>query len=122
MNNYIFPLPFPAHLTFVIIGFLFFALMYARKKYVYHLLLAIAIPSTMLVYACQGSKLFYYLLGIEELILIVLIFVFIAVQKRKLAKKEDENKKVTVNKTPSVSQEKDDDDDFDDDFDDDQSK
>lgn len=80
-NDFIFPFPLPFHVIFSIVGALFFLIQYARKKYVYMLLVAFAIPSTLLVYFCT-DKLSFTLLGLEELILLILIFVFSAKSKK----------------------------------------
>lgn len=103
MNNYVFPLPVPAHIVFSIIGFIFFMFMYFRKKYVYHLLLSLAIPSTLLIYLCKGSKLLYSLFGLEQLILIILIFVFIVVAKRKETKTQNSQNKASAEETDENS-------------------
>ena len=86
MNNYIFPLPLTAHIIFSIVGLFFFGYLYLRKKYLYHLLLAIAIPSTLLIYACYGNKILFFLFGLEQFILIVSIFVSIITLKLKQSK------------------------------------
>lgn len=86
-TNYLFPLPIPVHIIFCIVGVLFFAMQYYRKKYTYHLLLTFAIPSTLLIYACS-SDMAYTILGFEELILFILILVSIALTKKRLAKQE----------------------------------
>ena len=88
-TNYIFPLPFPVHIGFCIIGLLFFIIQYNRKKYIYQLLLAIAIPSTLLVYICRSDTAFM-IFGLEELILFILIMVSIFITKKRLAKEEKE--------------------------------
>ena len=88
-TNYIFPLPFPVHIGFCIIGLLFFIIKYNRKKYIYQLLLAIAIPSTLLVYICRSDTAFM-IFGLEELILFILIMVSIFITKKRLAKEEKE--------------------------------
>lgn len=91
VNDFIFPLPLPVHIVFSIVGAVFFLIQYARKKYLYHLLVALAIPSTLLVYFCT-NKLTFMLLGIEEAIMLILIFVF-----NSKAKKADEQKSEKVN-------------------------
>ena len=103
MNNYVFPLPVPAHIVFALAGLIFFMFMYFRKKYVYHLLLSLAIPSTLLIYLCKGSKLLYSLFGLEQLILIILIFVFIVVAKRKETKTQNSQNKASAEETDENS-------------------
>lgn len=95
-NDFMFPFPLPFHIIFSIVGVIFFLIQYARKKLVYQLLVAFAIPSTLLVYFCN-DKLTFTLLGLEELIMLILICVFLA----KAKKLEDDKKE----KTEEVSDE-----------------
>ncbi|MEG0614269.1 MAG: hypothetical protein RR540_00825 [Oscillospiraceae bacterium] len=81
----IFPLPLPIHIIFCVISLVFFIIQYMRKKNAYLLLLAIAIPSTLLIYVCK-TNLMYGLLGIEEFVLLVLIIIGIARSKKKTDK------------------------------------
>ena len=86
-TNYVFPMPLPMHIVFCIIGLAFFLLQYYRKRYTYYLLLAFAIPSTLLIYFCK-TDISYTILGIEEFILFILIIVSMILTKRKLGKEE----------------------------------
>lgn len=86
-TNFLFPLPFSVHIAFCIISVLFFGLQYYRKKYTYHLLLAIAVPSTLLIYVCKTDWAFT-ILGLEELVLFILILVSLFFLKKKQAKED----------------------------------
>ena len=96
VSNYLFPLPFPAHLTFCIIGVIFFGLMYWRNRYTYHLLLTFAIPSTLLIYVCK-TELAFNILAIEELVLFAIIVISIFLSKKRKAKEEEEAVKLASN-------------------------
>lgn len=65
-----FPLDFPAHIIFCIVGLAFFLYRFIKYKRVYQLLMAIAIPATLLIRAAT-SKAMFYAIGIAESILII---------------------------------------------------
>lgn len=87
MDTYIFPLPLPAHIVFSIMGLLFFLYMFKNTKHFYHLLLAIAIPSTMLIYFCPINTLSFTFLAIEQFTLLILIIISMVRTKKKEKKK-----------------------------------
>ena len=87
-SNIIFPLPLPVHIAFGVIGVLFFLFMYRRKNYFYYLLLAGAIASTLLVFACD-TKFSRGILGIEELILYVVIIVSMCITRKRVEKEQN---------------------------------
>lgn len=85
-TSFVFPLKLPLHIGFCVIGTLLFALQYYRKRQYHQLLLAIAIPSTLLVYTCS-TELSYFLLGVEEVVLYIIILVSMIMSNRKAKKK-----------------------------------
>ncbi len=83
MKEYsVFPLPLWLHIVFAVVGLAFYGYMYYTKRKPYHLLLALAIPSTLLVYLCQKGTAFV-IFGIEQFAMLILIFITIAVSKKK---------------------------------------
>ena len=57
MNNNIFPLPFWAHLVFVILAFALFMVQYVRVRKLYQILMAAAVVVSMLIYVNTSSGL-----------------------------------------------------------------
>jgi len=78
MNTNIFPLPFSAHLIFSIFAFVIFMFQFIRVRRPYQLLMAAAVPATLLIYV-NDSKAWFYGIGIAEAIFIIasLVSVFI---------------------------------------------
>ena len=69
VSTLVFPLPFGLHVAFVLISVALLIFCYIFKKQRYHLYLIIGIISTMLVYVAH-PKIIFYLLGIEEFVLL----------------------------------------------------
>ena len=84
MNTNIFPLPFSAHLIFSIFAFVIFMFQFIRVRRPYQLLMAAAVPATLLIYV-NDSKAWFYGIGIAEAIFIIasLVSVFISKKKKK---------------------------------------
>lgn len=82
MNNNIFPLPFTVHLVFSCIAFLFFIFQFTRVKHKYQLIMAVAVPATLLLYV-NSSKTWFYILGIAEFILMAGALITAIIEKRK---------------------------------------
>lgn len=66
-----FPLPLNFHIGFVILSVILLILCYMKKKHAYELYMLIGVASTMLIYVSE-SKPFFYILGLEEIILFCL--------------------------------------------------
>lgn len=69
MNNNIFPLPFWAHLVFVILAFALFMVQYVRVRKLYQILMAAAVVVSMLIYV-NTSKLWIGIVGAVEAVLL----------------------------------------------------
>ncbi len=82
-----FPLPFNIHLGFVIISVILLILCYKKRKYTYELYMLIGVASTMLVYITD-SKPIFYILGLEEFILLALTIIDMAKVSKENALKE----------------------------------
>lgn len=73
-ENIRFPLPLNVHIGFVIVSIILLILCYISRKRNYELLMIIGIASTLLVYLTNTKPLFY-ILGLEELVVLVLIII-----------------------------------------------
>ena len=88
MEPTIFPIGQDKHLIFCILATLLFVLQFARTKRWYQLVMAIAIPASMLIYVQPENKTIYYAVGILEAVLLLLAMVLNIVQSAKTAKAE----------------------------------
>lgn len=86
-HSLLFPLPFGIHVGFVIISVIMLILCYAKRKYTYELYMLIGIASTMFVYICSEKPMFY-ILGLEEMILLGLTIADMVKVSRANAAKE----------------------------------
>lgn len=68
-HSIIFPLPFGIHIGFVIVSVIMLILCYKKRKYSYELYMLVGIVSTLFVYVCK-EKPYFYILGLEEIILL----------------------------------------------------
>lgn len=85
----IFPFPFPFHLVFAAIGFVFFILSFIKFRKPYQLLFAIGIPFSLLLWAAEDNRNLYYGIGIVELIIILSALVTSIVFKPKKEEKAE---------------------------------
>lgn len=70
MDISVFPLPFSMHLIFSVLALALFLYQYSRQRRLYQLLMAVAIPATLLLYV-NSSVTWHYCVGMLELVLIV---------------------------------------------------
>lgn len=68
-HSIIFPLPLGIHIGFVIVSVILLILCYMKRKYAYELYMLVGIVSTLFIYVCKESP-YFYILGLEELILL----------------------------------------------------
>ena len=78
----LFPFPFRLHLGFCCIALVFFVLRFIKEKLPYQLIMAVAIPFSLIIWI-SNSKTLFYTVGIIELVLIVSAFVTSIVFKKK---------------------------------------
>lgn len=90
-NPSFFPFPFPLHLVFSIIAFAFLIFRFVTNKKPYQLIMAIAIPLSLILWLPSASRSVYYITGLIELILIAAAFVTSLIFKDKTAPETDEN-------------------------------
>jgi hypothetical protein len=86
MNTAVFPFSFNAHLTFAIICFVFFILQFIRLRYAYQLIMAVAIPLSLLIYVAP-NKAFFYAIGIFEILALIACAVTISAARKQLEAK-----------------------------------
>ena len=78
----LFPFPLGLYAVFCIIALAFFIFRFVKEKAPYQLIMAIAIPFSLLIGISNGKTLFY-LVGIVELLLLISAFVTSIVCKKK---------------------------------------
>lgn len=86
-HSIIFPLPLGIHIGFVIISVILLILCYKKRKYTYELYMLVGIISTLFVYVCK-EKPFFYILGLEEMILLALTIIDMAKVSKAAAEAE----------------------------------
>ena len=88
MDINIFPIGQDKHLVFCIIATALFLIQFARTKRLYQLVMAIAVPASLLIYVQPENKMMYFGVGILEACLLLLALILNIVQSAKTAKKE----------------------------------
>ncbi len=88
-NPSLFPFPFKMHLIFACIGAIFFAYRFFTQKRPCQLIMAIAIPASLLIWLSESRTLFYGL-GIAEAVLILAAAVTSVIFKAPVESEEDE--------------------------------
>ena len=74
MENSFYPIHFGMHIILALLALLVFGLQFLRFRKIHHLILAIALPCTLLPYVAP-SQTFFYGVGIAELAALVVSFV-----------------------------------------------
>lgn len=93
-HSIIFPLPLSIHIGFVIVSVILLILCYKKRKYTYELYMLVGIISTLFVYVCK-EKPYFYILGLEEMILLALTIIDMAKVSKAAAAAEKAQKEVT---------------------------
>ena len=88
MEKTLFPITMEKHIVFCAIAAVFFLLQFIRTKRIYQLILAIAVPVSLLIYIAPENETLFYGVGIAEAVLLVLAFILNIVQSRRDAKAE----------------------------------
>lgn len=84
----LFPFPFKIHLIFSIVAFVFFLWRFAGNKRPYQLIMAVAIPLSLVIWASDNRVLFYSI-GIAEAVLLLAALVTSFIFKDEEEKKAD---------------------------------
>lgn len=78
----LFPFPFPHHLVFCCIAMVFFGYLYMKYKKPHQLIMAIAIPFSLVIWISESRTLFYTVGIIEVLFLITALLLHIVHRKK----------------------------------------
>ncbi len=92
MEISIFPIGETKHIIFCVIACIFFLLQFFRTKHWNQLILAAAIPLTLLVYIDTENKTLFHAVGIVEAVLLFAALIVSIVQGHKEAVKEKAEK------------------------------
>ena len=88
MDITVFPISMEKHIVFCIVAALFFLVQFVRAKRWYQLVMAIAIPATLLIYINPEHNALFYGVGIGEAVLLLLALILNIVQSCKIAAAE----------------------------------
>lgn len=106
MDATTFPLTFSYHLVFCIIAAIFFLFQFAHTRKVYELLLAIAIPSSLLIYLDRSNDTLFHAVGLLVLVLLVVAFVLAIIGniKNKKQRKQEQKARSKAAEAPKQEQ------------------
>ncbi len=102
----LFPFPFKSHLIFCCIGFIFLAYRFYVQRKPYQLIMAFALPISLMVWISE-KKSIYYAMGIIELVLIAAAIAVTIVYnvRHPKKKKNDEESAETPNENEDADSE-----------------
>ncbi len=103
MEPTMFPISQDKHLIFCILATLLFLLQFVRTKRWYQLVMAIAIPASLLIYVQPENKTIYYGVGILEVVLLLLALILNIIQSAKTAKAEKSAEAETTSTTADAA-------------------
>lgn len=78
----LFPFPFHIHLIFSCLALVFFLFQFKREKKPYQLIMAAAIPFSLIIWLSESRTLFYAV-GIAELVMLIAAFVSSIINRNK---------------------------------------
>lgn len=87
-----FPITQDKHLIFCILATLLFLIQFIRTKRLYQLIMAIAIPASLLIYVKPDDPKWYYGVAVAEAVLLLLALILNIIQSVKASKKEKAEK------------------------------
>ncbi len=102
MEPTVFPISQDKHIIFCIIATLLFLIQFARTKRWYQLVMALAIPASLLIYIQPENTTLYYAVGITEVVLLLLTLILNIIQSAKIAKAEKLEKSESEASTPDA--------------------
>ena len=88
MEKTLFPITMEKHIIFCAVAAVFFLLQFIRTKRIYQLILAIAVPISLLIYIAPENETLFYGVGIAEAALLLLAFILNIVQNARDKKAE----------------------------------
>ena len=74
MDNSFFPIRFEMHIVLALLALLVFGMQFIRYRRPHHLILALALPCTLLPYLSDSQQ-FFYAVGIGEAVALIVAFV-----------------------------------------------
>ncbi len=86
-----FPFPLSLHLIFCCVSLLFFVYRFIKEKSPYQIIMAVAIPFSLVIWLASSKSLFYTVGIIEAILLVVALVTYIIGEKKKNNKKASEN-------------------------------
>lgn len=102
MESTLFPISAEKHIIFCIIATILFLLQFIRTKRWYQLLMAIAVPCSLLIYINPENEYVYYGVGVLEGVALLTALVLNIVQSRKIAKAEKQAKAEAESQTADI--------------------
>ena len=88
MELNVFPIGLNKHIIFCVIASIFFLLQFIRTKHWYQLVMAIAVPISLLIYIDHDNPYIFYGVGVVEGVLLLLALVLNIIQTSKEEKAE----------------------------------
>jgi TRAP-type C4-dicarboxylate transport system permease small subunit len=88
MELNVFPIELKKHIIFCVVASIFFLLQFIRTKHWYQLVMAAAVPLSLLIYIDPENNYIFYGVGVMEGVLLLLALVLNIIQSRKEAKAE----------------------------------
>lgn len=88
METTLFPISMQKHIIFAVVAAIFFLLQFVRTKQWYQLVMAAAIPLSLLIYIDEDNTTLFYAVGIMEAVLLCAALALNIWQSRKQAQAE----------------------------------
>ncbi|MDO4155660.1 MAG: hypothetical protein Q4D37_02635 [Oscillospiraceae bacterium] len=92
MDATTFPLPLPYHVVLCVLGCVFFFAQFIRLKKPYQLMMAIAMPASLLIYIQPENKILFYVVGLLiglDMLLAVIISIVLRIRSPKKEQEAD---------------------------------
>lgn len=92
MDATTFPLPLPYHVVLCVLGCVFFFVQFIRLKKPYQLMMAIAMPASLLIYIQPENKILFYVVGLLiglDMLLAVIISIVLRIRSPKKEQEAD---------------------------------
>ncbi|MBR0485947.1 MAG: hypothetical protein IJJ69_14420 [Oscillospiraceae bacterium] len=103
IDNSLFPIRMGVHIVLGLLALLVFGLQFIRYRKSHHLVMAIALPCTLLPYLVNSMN-FFYTLGVAEFIALILAFVLsMTVDRNKNSEPVSENAESKAEQEENIS-------------------
>lgn len=101
MELNVFPIELKKHIFFCVVASIFFLLQFIRTKHWYQLVMAAAVPLSLLIYIDPDNNYIFYGVGVLEGVLLLLALVLNIIQSKK-EEKAEKLKKAAAADAPAV--------------------